>query len=112
MADFLVMAGTLVFSFAVGYALIRRIPALLHTPLMSMTNAVSAITILGALLLFAEETGSLETALGAAAVALAMFNLAGGLAITDRMLRLFRKARKAGEARAESAGQGRAEVGG
>jgi len=74
-----------------GYLIISRVPPLLHTPLMSMTNAVSAITILGALLIFAEPPGVLFAVLGAAALGTAAFNAVGGVAITERMLKLFRK---------------------
>lgn len=58
---------------------------------MSMTNAISAVTILGALLLFSVETTPLEKALGMAAIAMATFNAVGGFVITDRMLKLFKK---------------------
>ena len=91
MFDVLLMLSVFAVSFLVGYFLILRIPPRLHTPLMSMTNAVSGVTILGAMLLFAEETGAVEKTLGLAAVTLAAFNLVGGFAITDRMLRLFRR---------------------
>ena len=91
MFDVLLMLFVFVVSFLVGYVLILRIPARLHTPLMSMTNAISGVTILGALVLFAEETGAVEKTLGLVAVTLAAFNLVGGFAITDRMLRLFRR---------------------
>lgn len=91
MTGLLVMAAVFVSSFAVGYVLIARVPPLLHTPLMSMTNALSAVTILGALLVFAAETDALTQALGAIALAAAAFNLVGGYAITDRMLRMFRR---------------------
>lgn len=66
-------------------------PPRLHTPLMSMTNAISAVTILGGILLFANETDVLQKVLGFFAVALAAFNVVGGFAITDRMLRLFHR---------------------
>lgn len=82
----LVFAG----SFAVGYVLISRVPPLLHTPLMSMTNAISAVTILGALLVLAAETSPVALVLGGVALGTAAFNLVGGYAITARMLRLFR----------------------
>ena len=91
MAGLLIMVLVFVVSFAIGYVLISRVPPLLHTPLMSMTNAISAVTILGALLLFAGETGPAVHALGGVALATAAFNLVGGYAITDRMLRMFRK---------------------
>jgi NAD(P) transhydrogenase subunit alpha len=77
--------------FGVGYLLISRVPPRLHTPLMSMTNAISAVTILGGVLLFASETTSLQKALGAAALALAAFNAVGGFAITDRMVIMLNK---------------------
>jgi len=79
------------FSFAVGYILISRIPTLLHTPLMSMTNAISAVTILGVLILFSVASTRTEQILGSVAFIMAAFNLVGGFAITDRMLRLFKK---------------------
>jgi H+-translocating NAD(P) transhydrogenase subunit alpha len=91
MFDVVLMLFVFVVSFLVGYVLILRIPARLHTPLMSMTNAVSGVTILGAMLLFAKDIGAVEKTFGLAAVALAAFNLVGGFAVTDRMLRLFRR---------------------
>lgn len=91
MAELLIMVSVFVLSFAIGYLLISRVPPLLHTPLMSMTNAISAVTILGALLLFAVETTLVEKILGALAIAMAAFNVVGGFVITDRMLKLFHK---------------------
>ena len=91
MADLLLMASVFAASFAVGYLLISRVPPRLHTPLMSMTNAVSAVTILGGILLFAVETTVCQKLLGVLAIALAAFNVVGGFAITDRMLRMFRR---------------------
>jgi NAD(P) transhydrogenase subunit alpha len=91
MTGLVIMLLVFAVSFAVGYVLISRVPPLLHTPLMSMTNALSAITILGALLVFAHETSASVQLLGAVALAAAAFNLIGGYAITDRMLRMFRR---------------------
>ncbi len=91
MAELLLMASVFVVSFVVGYLLISRVPPRLHTPLMSMTNAISAVTILGAILLFTGETSVSQRVLGAAAVALAAFNAVGGFVITDRMLRMFHR---------------------
>lgn len=91
MAGLAIMVLVFVVSFVIGYVLISRVPPLLHTPLMSMTNAISAVTILGALLLFAGESSPSELALGGIALATAAFNLVGGYAITDRMLRMFRR---------------------
>ena len=90
MTDVLVMLVVFVLAFVVGRALILRVPPMLHTPLMSMTNAISAVTIVGALLLFTRTTRPAETLLGVVAIAAAVFNLAGGFAITDRMMGLFR----------------------
>ena len=84
---FIVFAG----SFIVGYFLISRIPPLLHTPLMSMTNAISAVTILGAVLIFTVELGCYEKLLGVTAVIMATFNVVGGFVITNRMFKLFKK---------------------
>ena len=90
MDDILFMLAVFAFSFLVGHFLISRVPQLLHTPLMSLTNAISAVTILGALLLFATETRVPEKVLGAVAIAMAAFNLIGGFVITHHMLRLFK----------------------
>ena len=91
MADLLLMVSVFLVSFLVGYLLISKVPPRLHTPLMSMTNAISAVTILGGILLFATETGPFEKILGFLAIVLAAFNAVGGFAITDRMLRLFHR---------------------
>lgn len=91
MTDILLMLGIFVATSVVSYLLISRVPQRLHTPLMSFTNAVSAVTILGALLLFSTDVSPLEIALGGAAVAMAAFNLIGGFAITNRMTGMFRQ---------------------
>ncbi len=90
MADLALMLLVFVLSFGVGYLLISRVPPLLHTPLMSMTNAISAVTILGALLLFAAAMSTADKVVGALALVTAAFNLVGGFVITDRMTRLFK----------------------
>ncbi len=91
MVDLLLMASVFAVSFVVGYLLISRVPARLHTPLMSMTNAISAVTILGGILLFTIEINSCRKVLGALAIALAAFNVVGGFVITDRMLKMFHR---------------------
>ena len=91
MIDLIIMLLVFAFSILIGYILISRIPPLLHTPLMSMTNAISAVTILGALLIFAFEVNTLESVLGVVAIIMAIFNVIGGFLITDRMLKLFKK---------------------
>lgn len=94
MFNLLLMAVVFIGSFAIGYVLISRVPPLLHTPLMSMTNAISAITILAALILFSVPTSPMEKILGSIAIMTATFNVAGGFAITDRMLKLFKGKKK------------------
>ena len=84
------MVGVFLASFIVGYLLISRVPPLLHTPLMSMTNAISAVTILGAVILSSLPTKTPEKILGSLAIITATFNVVGGFVITDRMLRLFK----------------------
>ena len=91
MFEVLLMIVIFVLAFAVGYVLIVRVPQMLHTPLMSMTNAISAVTILGAFLLFAVPTTRTEKVLGSVAIVTAMFNVVGGFVITDRMLGMFKK---------------------
>ena len=91
MEDVLLLVLVFLATFLAGIVLISRIPSRLHTPLMSMTNAVSGITVLGALLLFVGEVRGLALALSLLAIASGTFNLVGGFAVTDRMLRFFRK---------------------
>lgn len=91
MSNLILMVVVFFGSFAVGYILISRIPPLLHTPLMSMTNAISAVTILGAVTLFSFPTTPIEKILGAIAIITATFNVIGGFVITDRMLNLFKE---------------------
>lgn len=91
MTDLLIMVAVFAFSFLIGYFLILKVPPMLHTPLMSMTNALSAVTVIGVLLLFAVETSPVHKLLGCVALVLAVFNLVGGFAITDRMLGFFKK---------------------
>lgn len=91
MTELVILLVVFAVSFIVGYFLISRVPPLLHTPLMSMTNAISAVTVLGAVLIFSVEVGLVEKLLGTAAVVMAVFNVVGGFVITDRMLKLFKK---------------------
>lgn len=91
MTEFLILVGVFVVAAVVAYLLISRVPQMLHTPLMSMTNAISAVTILGALLLFGSTTTVPVAVIGACAIALALFNLVGGFAITARMLSFFKR---------------------
>jgi len=72
-----------------GYKLLREVPSLLHTPLMSGMNALSGITVLGALVVLAHAARTGQRTLAAAAVALAAVNVVGGFVVTGRMLRMF-----------------------
>jgi NAD(P) transhydrogenase subunit alpha len=80
-----------------GVELIGRVPPTLHTPLMSGANAISGITIVGSLVIAGSNLGWISNVLGFLAVVLAMMNVAGGYAVTDRMLAMFRS--KTGEKR-------------
>ena len=88
---FVYLALILVLAIFLGFELISKVPATLHTPLMSGANAISGITIVGALLAAgSSENTTLATWLGAAAVVFATINVVGGYLVTDRMLGMFR----------------------
>ncbi len=74
----------------IGFEVIRRVSPLLHTPLMSLTNALDAIAVVGAIILVGEGKSTLATVFGTIAIVAAMSNVVGGFAITDRMLRMFK----------------------
>ena len=103
------IASLYVFALAafLGYQLISRVPPLLHTPLMSATNAISGISLIGSLVIAGAkhqgEHAMLASVLGCAAVTSAMINVTGGFLITDRMLKMFHKKEpvKAGENKTE-----------
>jgi NAD(P) transhydrogenase subunit alpha len=78
----------------VGYQVITRVPPLLHTPLMSATNAISGISLVGSLVAAGSDHGTVSTVLGTIAVASATINVVGGFIITDRMLKMFHRAEK------------------
>lgn len=75
----------------VGFEVIGKVPALLHTPLMSGANAISGISIVGALVAAGAEHSFISTFLGFIAVTLATINVVGGFLVTDRMLKMFKK---------------------
>lgn len=87
------IAGLVVFVLAsfVGFEVINKIPPTLHTPLMSGSNAISGIAIVGALLVAGPRDWNLTVALGLLAVVLATINVVGGFLVTDRMLQMFKK---------------------
>jgi NAD(P) transhydrogenase subunit alpha len=77
----------------IGYEVITKVPPTLHTPLMSGSNAISGITIIGAILccIGADKGGFFSNFLGFLAIVLAMINIVGGFMVTDRMLNMFKK---------------------
>ena len=91
-----VVLGVITFALAsfVGFEVISKVPPTLHTPLMSGSNAVSGITIVGALIATGGGASSLATILAFVAVATASVNVVGGFLVTDRMLGMFRKPRR------------------
>ena len=93
----------LVLSGFVGFAVISKVPNTLHTPLMSGTNAIHGIVVLGGLLLMHEAHGVLEHALLVIAIAFGTINIVGGFVVTDRMLGMFKGKKKPVPAKAEDA---------
>ena len=87
------LASIVIFTLAtlLGVELIHRVPTTLHTPLMSGANAISGITIVGSLVVAGGGHGWLTEGLGFVAVVFAMINVVGGYAVTDRMLRMFKR---------------------
>jgi NAD(P) transhydrogenase subunit alpha len=88
--DFWSMAFVFMLSAFVGLQVIQNVSRLLHTPLMSLTNAISAIAVVGSILIAGEQASTLTTVLGTIAVAASVTNIVSGFLITDRMLRMFR----------------------
>jgi len=92
------MTGTIIVSIYIfvlaifaGFELISRVPPLLHTPLMSGANAISGITIVGALIIAGAGDSGISTILGFFAIVFATVNVVGGFLVTDRMLEMFKK---------------------
>ena len=87
--------GLFVFMLAafIGFEVIRRVSPLLHTPLMSLTNALDAIAVVGAIVLVGEHKSTLSHVFGILAVIAATSNVVGGFLITDRMLKMFKSSR-------------------
>jgi NAD(P) transhydrogenase subunit alpha len=85
--------GIIVFVLAafIGFEVISKVPPTLHTPLMSGANAISGITIVGAIIAAAFAEGTVAVILGILAMVFAMINVAGGFLVTDRMLEMFKK---------------------
>ncbi|HEX9751617.1 MAG TPA: NAD(P) transhydrogenase subunit alpha [candidate division Zixibacteria bacterium] len=91
MEIFVVALTIFVLAIFVGFEVITKVPPTLHTPLMSGSNAISGITLIGALLSAGTKHSTLTAVLGLAAVIFATINVVGGFMVTHRMLRMFRK---------------------
>ena len=90
MEGLLVSLYVFVLACFVGFEVISKVPQMLHTPLMSGSNAISGITIVGAVVVAGRVESPLSTVLAVLAVAFAMINVVGGFLVTDRMLQMFR----------------------
>jgi NAD(P) transhydrogenase subunit alpha len=97
MSSSVLINGLFIFMLAgfIGVEVIRRVSPLLHTPLMSLTNALDAIAVVGAIVLVGEHKNTLSAVLGTIAVVAATSNIVGGFLITDRMLKMFKSSRPA-----------------
>jgi len=95
----LILVAIFVAATLVGYKLINNVPSLLHTPLMSGMNALSGVTVLGALVSTAAAVNTGSKSFGYVAIILAMINVAGGFGVTHRMLKMFQRTKKGGTAK-------------
>lgn len=89
--EMVVLLVTFVLAMFIGFEVITKVPPTLHTPLMSGSNAISGIAIIGAILVTGTANSALAGWLGFTAVVFAMINVVGGFMVTDRMLQMFRK---------------------
>ncbi len=92
--SFVLTITVFVLAMFIGFEVITKVPPTLHTPLMSGSNAISGIIIIGAMISAAAENITLATVLGIVAVAMATVNVVGGFLVTDRMLKMFRSKRE------------------
>jgi NAD(P) transhydrogenase subunit alpha len=92
-AELLAQVTVLVLAAVIGFELISRVPSLLHTPLMSATNAIHGVVLVGAMVVLFGRGSTLTTILGFVAVVLASINVVGGFVVTGRMLEMFRARR-------------------
>jgi NAD(P) transhydrogenase subunit alpha len=93
----------------VGFEVISKVPSILHTPLMSGSNAIHGIVLVGALVIMGEAHGTAQVTLGFLAVFLATLNVVGGFVVTDRMLEMFKGRQQPGE-RAKAQAQAQAQA--
>ena len=95
--DFMMLLTVFALAIFIGFEIITKVPPTLHTPLMSGSNAISGITIIGAILAAGMKLNAFTAILGVAAVVFAMINVAGGFLVTHRMLGMFKKKPNAAE---------------
>lgn len=91
MSELLIPITVFVLAAFVGFEVITKVPPTLHTPLMSGSNAISGISIIGAIIAAGHENGATAAVLGFVAVTLATINVVGGFLVTDRMLKMFKR---------------------
>lgn len=91
MSELLIPITVFVLASFVGFEVITKVPPTLHTPLMSGSNAISGISIIGAIIAAGHGEGTTATVLGFVAVTLATINVVGGFLVTDRMLKMFKR---------------------
>jgi H+-translocating NAD(P) transhydrogenase subunit alpha len=92
-ADFISNLFVFILAAFLGLELIKRVSPLLHTPLMSLTNALDAIVVVAAIIIAGRHETKLSTILGLVAIAASFSNMVGGFVITDRMLKMFKSAK-------------------
>lgn len=95
--DYLIFIYLIAFTILLGFEVISKVPTVLHTPLMSGANAISGVVIIGAIILIrtSDPGDTMRLIFGTLGIVLAMINVAGGFAVTDRMLEMFKKKKKA-----------------
>ena len=91
-AELLIALYVFVLAVFVGFEVIAKVPTLLHTPLMSGSNAISGIALIGALVVAGRLSSPFDSIVGGIAIVLATINVVGGFLVTDRMLRMFKRA--------------------
>ena len=90
MTDILGLLTVFVLAAFVGFEVIAKVPSILHTPLMSGTNAIHGVIVVGSMLILGSAHGDLQISLGFVAVVLSTLNVVGGFVVTDRMLEMFK----------------------
>jgi H+-translocating NAD(P) transhydrogenase subunit alpha len=98
-------ATVLVLAIFVGIEVVAKVPAILHTPLMSGSNAIHGVILVGSMMILGQATTNLQEVLGFLAVILATLNVVGGFVVTDRMLEMFKPKKKVEKTATEEVAQ-------